>query len=466
MFTDLDLETPNWGCGTLWKRWKLGVENSVQTLWCDSTESNSCSCKAGARERGKEAFKVTAPAAVVNQQTIAKLEEQLKAAKNENKRLAAKAQRMDSVKELDVVLDAANAEIDAVDLDELQTLVDLSNKYFLESMHNAALREKLAAERKKKQDAKPVQAQISNLSRRLEKKRKAKAAADQKITDLRKQLECEEASVAVLAVDIDELGRELQVLQRRAMLTGAETAMCGERVFNLMRESLPKQLDQRPEIAAILDNVRSGMARLFHMANEMLHKRPHTTSAPKPSLTIKRWKMSTMMAMVMVLISWILVTCSPRWLMCITSTETKLLSVWVPFSRGNRNVCVYMESRSAKTQRHVRSAVLSQCRPFGLTAEEAARAVAVIPELFCANFSFQVSAAGALAVECEAAIPSARFVITWACWWCIQRSVLNRVCVGYRWHCRLILHMPSPVSMGTCVMLSTVRRRLRLLSRS
>ena len=35
-----------------------------------------------------------------------------------------------------------------------------------------------------------------------------------------------------------------------------------------MRESLPKQLDQKPEIAAILDDVRSGMARLFHMANE------------------------------------------------------------------------------------------------------------------------------------------------------------------------------------------------------
>ena len=96
------------------------------------------------------------------------------------------------------------------------------------------------------------------------KKRKTKATVDQKIIDPRKQLESEEASVAVLAVDIDELEKELQVLQRRAMLTGAETTMCGERVFNLMRESLPKQLDQRPEIAAILDDVRSGMARLFH----------------------------------------------------------------------------------------------------------------------------------------------------------------------------------------------------------
>ena len=100
-------------------------------------------------------------------------------------------------------------------------------------------------ERKKKQDAKPVQAQITNVSRRLEKKRKAKAVVDQKIVDLRKQLEGEEASVAVLAVDIDELEKELQVLQRRAMLTGAETTLCGERVFNLMRESLPKQLGSK-----------------------------------------------------------------------------------------------------------------------------------------------------------------------------------------------------------------------------
>ena len=132
---------------------------------------------------------------------------------------------------------------------------------------------------RKKQDAKPVQAQISNMSRRLEKKRKAKQALDQQITDLRKQLECEEASVAVLAVDIDELEKELQVLQRRAMLTGAETTMCGERVFNLMLESLPKQLDQRPDFAATLDDVRSSMARLFHMANETSKTVAHDISS-------------------------------------------------------------------------------------------------------------------------------------------------------------------------------------------
>ena len=160
-------------------------------------------------------------------------------------------------------------EEEAANLDELQTLVDLSSKYFPDSVHNATLRAKLGAERKKKQDAKPVQAQISNISRRLEKKRKAKAAVDQKIIEIRKQLENEEASAAVLAVDIDELEKQLQVLQRRAMHTGAETTTCGERVFHLMLESLPKQMEQKPEFMAMLDNVRASMAELFNMANEV-----------------------------------------------------------------------------------------------------------------------------------------------------------------------------------------------------
>ena len=182
-------------------------------------------------------------------------------------------------KESDGAIESVDDEKCAADLDELQTLVDLSNKYFPDSVHNATLREKLDVERKKKQDAKPVQAQITNVSRRLEKKRKAKTVVDQKIVELRKQLESEEASVAVLAVDIAELEKELQVLQRRAMLTGAETTLCGERVFNLMRESLPKQLDQRPEIAAILDDVRTGMARLFHVANEASKTISHDISS-------------------------------------------------------------------------------------------------------------------------------------------------------------------------------------------
>ena len=85
-----------------------------------------------------------------NQKTIAKLEEQLKAAKNENKRLAARAQHGDKSKELDVTSGSVDDGSGAADLDELQTLVDLSNKYFPESLHNATLREKLDAKRKKK----------------------------------------------------------------------------------------------------------------------------------------------------------------------------------------------------------------------------------------------------------------------------------------------------------------------------
>ena len=269
--------TPNWGCGG------CGTDGN----WATRTVCRHCGKSAPNRIRAaakqtheiEEKKRAKDSSNSSNQQTIAKLEEQLKAAKNENKRLAAKAQQMDSTKELDVVPDAVCAESEAADLDELQTLVDLSNKYFPESMHNATLREKLDAERKKKQDVKPVQAQISNLSRRLEKKRKAKRALDQKITDLRKQLESEEASVAVVAVDINELEKELQVLQRRAMLSWAETTKCGERVFNLMLESLPKQMEESPEFVATLCDVRASMATLFHMANEMSQATTHDISS-------------------------------------------------------------------------------------------------------------------------------------------------------------------------------------------
>ena len=72
-----------------------------------------------------------------------------------------------------------------------------------------------------------------------------------------------------MAVDIDELEKELQVLQRRAMLTGAETTTCGERVFHLMLESLPKQMEEKPEFMAMLDSVRASMAELVNMAKEV-----------------------------------------------------------------------------------------------------------------------------------------------------------------------------------------------------
>ena len=269
--------TPNWGCGA------CGMDGN----WATRTVCRQCGKQAPYRIRAaakqaheKEEKKRSSDSSIGGgQKTIAKLEEQLKAARNENKRLAARTQFVEKSKESDGAIESVDDEKCAADLDELQTLVDLSNKYFPDSVHNATLREKLDVERKKKQDAKPVQAQITNVSRRLEKKRKAKTVVDQKIVELRKQLEGEEASVAVLAVDIDELEKELQVLQRRAMLTGAETTLCGERVFNLMRESLPKQLDQRPEIAAILDDVRTGMARLFHVANESSKTISHDISS-------------------------------------------------------------------------------------------------------------------------------------------------------------------------------------------
>ena len=76
------------------------------------------------------------------QKTIAKLEEQLKAARNENKRLAARTQVVEKSKESDGAIESVDDEKCAADLDELQTLVDLSNKYFPDSVHNATLREK------------------------------------------------------------------------------------------------------------------------------------------------------------------------------------------------------------------------------------------------------------------------------------------------------------------------------------
>ena len=102
---------------------------------------------------------------------------------------------------------------------------------------------------------------------------------DKKIIEMRKQLENEEVSAPVLAVDIDELEKHLQVLQRRAMLTGAETTTCGERVFHLMLESLPKQMEEKTEFMAMLDKVRASMAELFNMANEVPRTATHDISS-------------------------------------------------------------------------------------------------------------------------------------------------------------------------------------------
>ena len=99
----------------------------------------------------------------------------------------------------------------------------------------------------------------------MEKKRKAKAAVDQKVIELRKQLEGEEANAAVLAVDMDELEKELQVLQRRAMLTGAATATCGGACL--------------PPHAALLGTVHTNMAELFNMVNAVPKTVTHDTSS-------------------------------------------------------------------------------------------------------------------------------------------------------------------------------------------
>ena len=73
----------------------------------------------------------------------------------------------------------------------------------------------------------------------------------------------EEANAAVLAVDVDEPEKELHVQQRRAVLTGAATSTCGERVFHLMLESLPKQMEEKPEPTALLGAVREKHGRTF-----------------------------------------------------------------------------------------------------------------------------------------------------------------------------------------------------------
>ena len=142
--------------------------------------------------------------------------------------------------------------------------------------------------------------------------------------------------------------------------------MCGERVFNLMLESLPKQLDQRPDVAATLDDVRSSMARLFSHGERGIKNGCSPHQFRSRVSTVKRWKMSMMMAMMTVLIVWTLVAWSTRWLMSATLIEMKQSSVWDPFCKDKRSECVLMESKISKAIRQVGSAVHTQCRLFGL----------------------------------------------------------------------------------------------------
>ena len=67
-----------------------------------------------------------------------------------NKRLAARVQQSGKARDTEVESEDASDEEEAANLDELQTLVDLSSKYFPNSVHNATLRAKRNAEQKKK----------------------------------------------------------------------------------------------------------------------------------------------------------------------------------------------------------------------------------------------------------------------------------------------------------------------------
>ena len=146
----------------------------------------------------------------------------------------------------------------AADLDELQTLVDLSNKYFPESVHNATLREKLdtGAQEKARCQASPG-SDLKHVKTIGE-----EAKSESKGCGSKNHLICASNSNARRPAwrcwqwTLMSSRKSCKCCKRRAMLTGAETTMCGERVFNLMLESLPKQLDQRPDFAATLDDVR------------------------------------------------------------------------------------------------------------------------------------------------------------------------------------------------------------------
>ena len=70
-----------------------------------------------------------------NQQAIARMEEQLKAAKNGNNRLAAKEQQTGMTKDAVAEPEYGCDEEEPTNLDELQTLVDPHAKYCPDSTH-------------------------------------------------------------------------------------------------------------------------------------------------------------------------------------------------------------------------------------------------------------------------------------------------------------------------------------------
>ena len=210
------------------------------------------------------------------QKTIAKLEEQLKAARNENKRLVARTQHVDKSKESDGAIESADDGRGAADLDELQTLVDLSKKYFPDSLH--CVRNLMLSARKSKM---PNQSRPRSPMCRDDWRRNGK----RKRLWIRKSLIC--ASNSKVRRQAWRFW-QLTLMSLRKSCKCCNVVQCspvlrqpcvGSVFFNLMRESLPKQLDQRPEIAAILDDVRSGMARIFHVANEASKTITHDISS-------------------------------------------------------------------------------------------------------------------------------------------------------------------------------------------
>ena len=110
-------------------------------------------------------------------------------------------------------------------------------------------------------------------------KGKQNPSLSKRLTDLHKNVEEEEATAEMLAVEFAKTDRELQELQCREMLTGVETTTFGERVYKLMLEIIPKQLPNNPELAIKLVTVRASMAELFSLANEKSETGSHIISS-------------------------------------------------------------------------------------------------------------------------------------------------------------------------------------------
>ena len=255
-----------------------------------------------------------------------------------------------------------------------------------------------------------------------------------------------------------------------------------ERVFNLMLESLPKQMEERPEFVATLGDVRASMARLFHMANEMSQATTHDIISEAEFDCQEMEDVD-----------------DDGYDDCADSVDfggmvdkmadehhidrDEAVKRLGAFCRDKRNVCVFMESRSAKTQRQVASAVLTQCRLFGLegamTDLAQIRGEVLMPlkrrrgqSLSSLSIPVQSTASMVLLrvrLRSEVRLRVLMLGLERSEQDVIQLSslpshgrvvgapiecALNRVCVGCLWFCMLIPNMPSPVSTDTRVLLS------------